>query len=288
MALSVSGSLMHPTITNVYVDCFNLYYGIRGPYKWVDVRSMCRILLSNSQISRIRGFTARVSSRPQDPSQHIRQQAYLRALQTNPGLSIHFGHFLASTPYMPGAPLRTSGPPAMVQVVKTEEKGSDVNLATDLLCGAFDRDYETAAVISNDSDLSTPIDVVRKRFRLDVVVINPHKTPSAELKRVATSIYDVHDSTLKRSQFPPRLHDAHGVITRPALWDECAWRRGINIARPAGDWLRNARACPNCSSITPGSTIADPLFESAAHRDHSMSPCPGCQQMIERPMKGTW
>ena len=136
----------------------------------------------------------------------------------------------------------------MVRVVKTEEKGSDVNLATYLLCDAFDHDYETAAVISNDSDLSTPIDVVRRRFGLDVVIINPHKTPSAELKRVATSIYDVHDSTLKRSQFPPQLTDAHGVVTKPALGDEYAWCSGCNIARPAGDWLRKARACPKCSS----------------------------------------
>jgi hypothetical protein len=37
-------------------------------------------------------------------------------------------------------------------VIKTEEKGSDVNLATYLLLDAFKQDCEAAVVISNDSD----------------------------------------------------------------------------------------------------------------------------------------
>ena len=37
-------------------------------------------------------------------------------------------------------------------MIDTEEKGSDVNLSTYLLLGAFEGDYEQAVVISNDSD----------------------------------------------------------------------------------------------------------------------------------------
>ena len=241
---------MPPAITNVYVDCFNLYYGIRsrGPYKWVNVRALCQVLLPNSQINHVRCFTARVSSRPQDPNQHMRQQVYIRALGTIPGLSVHYGHFLSAPRAMPAAPLPVAGPPTMVQVVKTEEKGSDVNLATYLLCDAFDSDYETAVVISNDSDLTTPIDIVRRKFGRDVVVLNPQRKQSTELKKVASSIQDIRAGALARSQFPPQLTDAHGIITKPALWDEYAWCRECNLARPAQDWMRNARSCPNCSS----------------------------------------
>ena len=49
-------------------------------------------------------------------------------------------------------------------VLRTEEKGSDVNLATYLLLDAFDNDYDTAIVVSNDSDFIHPIEVVRRRF----------------------------------------------------------------------------------------------------------------------------
>ena len=43
-----------------------------------------------------------------------------------------------------------------VEILDTEEKGSDVNLASFLLLDGFDDEYELAVVISNDSDLSSP------------------------------------------------------------------------------------------------------------------------------------
>jgi hypothetical protein len=47
----------------------------------------------------------------------------------------------------------------LVKVVKNEEKGSDVNLATCLLIDAFDKAFDAAVVITNDSDLAEPIRV---------------------------------------------------------------------------------------------------------------------------------
>jgi hypothetical protein len=59
-------------------------------------------------------------------------------------------------------------------VIKTEEKGSDVNLAIYLLLGAFKQDCEAAVVISNDSDLKEPIAVAQRELGLIVGIINPH------------------------------------------------------------------------------------------------------------------
>ena len=42
-----------------------------------------------------------------------------------------------------------------LRVMKTEEKGSDVNLATHLLVDAFDDAFNIAVIISNDSDLKS-------------------------------------------------------------------------------------------------------------------------------------
>ena len=70
--------------TLVYIDGFNLYYGaLRGtPYKWLDVAQMCRILLPKHNITQFKYYTAKVSARPNDPLQPVRQQAYFRALMT--------------------------------------------------------------------------------------------------------------------------------------------------------------------------------------------------------------
>jgi len=43
------------------------------------------------------------------------------------------------------------------RVIKTEEKGSDVNLATHLLHDAHRGWFEAAVIVSNDSDLLEPI-----------------------------------------------------------------------------------------------------------------------------------
>ena len=53
-------------------------------------------------------------------------------------LSIHYGHYLTPVTRMPLANPRRGGA-RTVEVVKTEEKGSDVDLATYLLLDAFQR-----------------------------------------------------------------------------------------------------------------------------------------------------
>jgi hypothetical protein len=77
--------------------------------------------------------------------------------------------------------------PDPVYVVKTGEKGSDVNLATYLLADAFQQDCEVAIVVSNDSDLVEPIKIARRKTGIDVGVLNPER----KKKRRATSLYQV-------------------------------------------------------------------------------------------------
>jgi len=131
---------------NVYVDGFNLYYGSvkNTPLKWLDLSRLASLLLpSGTQIHRIRYYTARASGRPADPDAPTRQQIYLRALRTIPNLTISYGHFLkweVSMPLVKPVP----GGPTTVRVIKTEEKGSDVNLACHLLLDALRKDCDTA------------------------------------------------------------------------------------------------------------------------------------------------
>jgi hypothetical protein len=120
--------------TNIYIDGFNLYYGAlrNTPYRWLNPEALCQLLLPKNTIGEIKYFTALVSARPNDPDQPLRQQLYLRALGTLPKVSVHLGHFLTHKVTMalvvpPGQPQQYA------KVIKTEEKGSDVNLATHLL-----------------------------------------------------------------------------------------------------------------------------------------------------------
>lgn len=87
--------------TIVYVDGFNLYYALKKyNQKWLDIFALCDRLLTQNEVIQIKYFTARVRSRLGDLDIHIRQNAYLRALQTNPKIEIIFGHFLTNDKWM--------------------------------------------------------------------------------------------------------------------------------------------------------------------------------------------
>jgi hypothetical protein len=205
--------------TNVYVDAFNLYYGcLKGtPYRWLDLDALCTRLLPKDRINRIRYFTATVSARPDNPYAPQRQQVYLRALQTIPRLSMHYGHYLSHVTRMPLANPRPGGA-RTVEVVKTEEKGSDVNLATYLLLDAFKRDCNVAVVISNDSDLKLPIEVAQDELGLHVGVVNPH-APARRSRALQPRFFkQIRSSALAACQFPPVLTDRQGEIRKPAHW----------------------------------------------------------------------
>ncbi len=205
--------------TIVYIDGFNFYYGaVKGtPHKWLDLEALCRRLLPNDQIVKIRYFTARISARQEDPQQAVRQETYLRALNTLPLVETHFGHYVTRTTRMPLAKPPASGA-RTVEVLKTEEKGSDVNLATYLLLDAFRRNCDTAVVISNDSDLAEPVRIAQAEAGITVGVINPHSAKYRSRRLQGTFFKQLRPNVLGQCQLPATLHDSEGSVTKPKTW----------------------------------------------------------------------
>ena len=83
----------------VYVDGFNLYRRalVGTPYKWLDLEALFSHTLQEFEVVKIKYFTARIHPKPHEKSQHIRQNIYLRALQTNPIIEIEYGKFSGPT-----------------------------------------------------------------------------------------------------------------------------------------------------------------------------------------------
>jgi hypothetical protein len=109
-------------------------------------------------------------------------------------------------------------PPQFVRVIKTEEKGSDVNLATHLLHDAHLGAFDIGVVISNDSDLLEPIKLVRGQLKKQVGVLNPHKHPSRAILPHIDFIKQIRGGALQAAQFPLTLTDKHGTFTKPPSW----------------------------------------------------------------------
>ena len=212
--------------TNIYIDGLNHYYGsLRGTrLKWVDLGEMCRRLLPRRDIRKIRYFTSRVNAFPHDRQAPARQDIYLRALRTVSNLTIYEGRFASRPRDLPRYPFvynDPNRPPEHVRVMRTEEKRSVVNLATLLLFDCFNDEYDEAVVISNDSDLTLPIEIVVNEFKKDVLVINPQPKGkvSQELVAAATANYNrINRKVITESQFPAELRDSKGIIRKPSSW----------------------------------------------------------------------
>ncbi len=207
--------------TIIYIDGFNLYYGAlkRTAYRWLDLDLLGQALLKpENQICRIRYFTAKIDPRPHDLDQPIRQLAYLRALSTIPHLDIHEGTFQTRPSTLPTRQSVEAGHPQFVEVMRAEEKGSDVNLASYLLLDAFKGEFDCAIVISNDSDLLTPIRMVRFELGLLVGGFLPRSKGSAELKDSLNFWKPIRPNVLERCQFPAVMRDERGEFHKPKGW----------------------------------------------------------------------
>ena len=134
-----------------------------------------------------------------------------------PKVSVHLGHFLTHEVTMPLV-VAPGKPQQYARVIKTEEKGSDVNLATHLLHDAHSGRFDVAVVVSNDSDLLLPIRIVREQLKRRVGILNPHKNPSRALLPHIDFIKQIRSGVLQASQFPATLTDRHGTFTKPAGW----------------------------------------------------------------------
>lgn len=220
--------------TNVYVDGFNLYYCTvkHTPYKWLDLLRLCTNLFPTKTIDKIKYFSAKVAGVPWDPGAPTRQDFYWRALRTIPNLEIIKGNFVSWPRYLPQFPFvyDKNGRARKVRVLRTEEKGSDVNLAAYLVYDNCVKEADESIVISNDSDLTEAIELVTVKLKRTVIVVNPNRTTMVhkdpvhchmhrELMRVATqSVISINEKVLAVSQFLPTLTDIQGTFYKPLTW----------------------------------------------------------------------
>lgn len=228
---------LRPLRTTLYIDGFNLYYGAakHTQLKWVNVVALAESVLSGIHIDRTRYFTALVKSEPSDPQQAQRQQTYIRALETLPNLTVHYGRYQ----YTKARAKHCNPPPDTVLVHKTEEKGSDVNIATYMLADAFRDECDQLVLVTNDSDLAEPVRIINFELNRRVIVLNPHSEdtaarkkaqnggnhvarPSYHLKQAANRLKDIRshgkNCHMTQAQFPHTLKDKFGMINIPASW----------------------------------------------------------------------
>jgi len=209
-----------------YIDGFNLYYGLRDSnyqrFYWLDLQNLAnRLIVPGDTVSFVKYFTSRISGPgPSHTGSYAtllkdrrrRQSNYLEALQTHcTCLTVIEGHFLSQT--------KTCFQ-CQATWAAAEEKMTDVNIATEMIVDAFANRFDTALVVSADSDLVPPVRAVRECFgHKRVMVAFPPARNSLELKNAATGQFTISRRHLRDSQLPETVTKPNGyVLKRPDNW----------------------------------------------------------------------
>lgn len=211
--------------TIVYIDGFNLYYRIKHtPYKWLNLQKLSQAYLDlkQNQVIKIKYFTAKVKRKPADSSNVVRQNIYLRALQTLPDLEIIFGQFKGRQirGVLCDPEDRKYLKKDSVRVSKWEEKESDVNIASHIIVDAYEDEYDCVVLMSNDTDLKTPLKYVKKKLKKQVGIISPRRNIHIELINVCDFRKAITNKVLKQCQFPEKMKDGKGDFFCPPKWKQ--------------------------------------------------------------------
>lgn len=206
-----------------YIDGFNLFYScLKGtPNKWLDLEKLVVSLLQpNDELVGIKYFTAKVSSNENEPEKAFKQHVYLEVLKQNPKITIKLGRFSIHTTKMPDASAWAKGKIKMVEVIKTEEKGTDVNLAVQMVADAKDDLFDYAMLFSNDSDMSYAIQIAKQQCKKQIGLFIARDAISYQsLKENVLHIKRLGPATFAKAQFPSEISVSNGrIIRKPADW----------------------------------------------------------------------
>jgi uncharacterized LabA/DUF88 family protein len=197
-----------------YVDGFNLYYGLKAgygrKYHWLDLQLLARSLLRPGQELRaVHYFTARAYG---DSVGEGRQATYLDALTSHsPKVRLVEGRFQEK----PQGCLSCGA-----RWITYEEKETDVNIAIAMLEGAVRDEYDSAILISGDSDLRPAVAAVKRICpEKRIIAAFPPRRHSMGLAQMVDGYVSISTAKVRNAQLPPKVVTARGMILeRPAHW----------------------------------------------------------------------
>jgi uncharacterized LabA/DUF88 family protein len=205
----------------VYIDGFNLYYGVLkfSKEKWLNIERFFVLLRPHDTIQKIRYFTALSSG-----GKSADQLAYLQAIETLPLVNVVRGRYKnKSVKCQVRQPACTISDKDRIFNIP-EEKRTDVNIAVSMLDDAYQNLCDHLIVVSGDSDLVPAVNMVKTRFPGKTVTVyvpsrNPVRGAAVELRAAADKDRDLPLNVLKRAQLPASIPDGSGgYINKPSSW----------------------------------------------------------------------
>lgn len=197
-----------------YVDGFNLYFGLKESYGrkylWLDLQALAGSLLRHGQtLAHVTYFTARVRG---DADSQQRQSDYLDALASHCSkVSVVDGRFQQKR-----RQCRQCGTSWTV----FEEKETDVHIAVSLVEDGVRDLYDSALLISADSDLCPAVRAVKRlRSEKRIIAAFPPRRNSDDLKKTVDGYLSIGHAAIRQAQLPAQVITSAGIaLSRPKHW----------------------------------------------------------------------
>ena len=195
------------------VDGFNVYYAIKNDprlagFKWLDYRKLCASILPRAAtLGDVFYFTALFR---RDQGAVARHRTYIRALRAVDVQPV-FGKFKGRDRKCPYCNRWFAMP---------EEKQTDVNIAVRLCLEAGNDSFDTALLVTGDTDLLPVVNAMHDQFpgKRVGVFIPPHRG-SKELVDAAAFHVRMKHRHLATCQLPDEVVLRDGsTVKRPASW----------------------------------------------------------------------
>ena len=198
-----------------FIDGFNVFHSLDSEkkyhrYKWLDYSALARCFVSSKDtVADIFYFTAYAHW---DPAKKCRHQLLVRAEQMK-GVQVVFGKFK----------LRDKQCRLCNKTFQAfEEKQTDVNISVKLFQCAYNDTFDTAMIVTGDSDIVPAIRSVKESFPAKKIgLVIPIGRTAEEMKQACDFHMKLKEKHLTSSQFPDSiiLDPAKNIyLTRPPSW----------------------------------------------------------------------
>lgn len=195
-----------------YIDGFNLYFGMKengNSTLWLNPKQLVESLLRpGQQLMQTKYFTSRVRN---NPDKEKRQKTYIEALETLSDFKITYGHYQSHI-----ETCRRCGH----SYFYANEKMTDVNIAVAMMEDAQNDLYDTAFLITGDSDLVPPVKSIHNIYQQKrVFVAFPPNRSNISVKNEAKGSLVIGRKKLLDAQFPEHVTKQDGfILQRPGIW----------------------------------------------------------------------
>jgi uncharacterized LabA/DUF88 family protein len=167
----------------IFIDGSNLYHSLKNYFNRtdLDIRRFSRKLLHRRQLIRIYYYNARVGQK-QEPELYKQQQAFLAGIDAIPYTELRLGR-LVYTNQWPSVP--------------PYEKGTDVQLATDMITHSYKGNYDVAILVAGDNDFAGAVQAVKDNGKHVEVALFGKQGTSQQLRSVADRVIEINARLLK-------------------------------------------------------------------------------------------